>query len=168
MGDFNAMSIMGLGFGNQTVKVVAAALADIFLTIVSIVVGSSSWVMLPLIIARFLLLSEYHASLTDVCHKIICKMSCKVKRREFFHDILSKLLEIENRLSYFCECTTQDVFCNSYSSTAKILINIQIQTAEPRCKTSWVKAPPPSTRGCVSHTVALPFTLKSILMQKKN
>ncbi len=34
MGDFDAMSIMGLGFRNQTVQVVAAALADIFLTIV--------------------------------------------------------------------------------------------------------------------------------------
>ncbi len=95
-------------------------------------------------------------------------MSCKVKRREFFHDILSKLLEIENRLSYFCECTTQDMFCDTYSSPAEIQINIQIQTAEPRCKTSWVKAPPSSTRGCVSHTMALPFTIKSILRQKKN
>lgn len=45
MGDFNTMSIIGLGFGNQTVQVVAAALADIFVTIVSNVVGSSSWVV---------------------------------------------------------------------------------------------------------------------------
>jgi hypothetical protein len=45
MGDFNTISIMGLGLGNQTVQVVAAALADIFLTIVSNVVGSSSWVV---------------------------------------------------------------------------------------------------------------------------
>jgi hypothetical protein len=29
MGDFNMMSIMGLGFGNQTSQVVAAPLADI-------------------------------------------------------------------------------------------------------------------------------------------
>jgi hypothetical protein len=45
MGDFNTMSIMGLGFGNQTVQVVAAALADIFLVVVANVVGSSSWVV---------------------------------------------------------------------------------------------------------------------------
>jgi len=45
MGGFNTISIMGLGLGNQTVQVVAAALADIFLTIVSNVVGSSSWVV---------------------------------------------------------------------------------------------------------------------------
>jgi hypothetical protein len=49
-----------------------------------------------LIIARFLLLSEYHASLTDVCHKIILQ-NVQLKRREFFHDICQNLLEIENR-----------------------------------------------------------------------
>jgi len=45
MGNFNTISIMGLGLGNQTVQVVAATLGDRFLIIVSNVVGSSSWVV---------------------------------------------------------------------------------------------------------------------------
>jgi len=138
------------------------------------VVGSSSWVMLPLIIARFLLLSEYHASLADVCHKIICKM-CSWKEENFFMicvKIVGRKLEencwkLETVWVTFANAQHKMCFAIHIPQLLKFW-NIQIQTAEPCCKTSWVKAPPPSTRGCVSHTMALPFTMKSILRQKKN